>query len=122
MNDATKPRWKSRIRWDDSDRTTHDGRTYELWTHSYDTGKNGWSETDDYHVHEVSGSEADPRPLYGPFGTNRRKAVRLAELQILGWRNAPGQRSAEYGYREMWRAPDGALHPVEDVLSGAVPH
>lgn len=118
----TKPRWKSRIRWD-GDRTTHDGRTYELWTHSYHAGKNGWSETDDYHVHEVLGSgQADPAPLHGPFGTNRRKAVRFAELMILGWQPAPGQRSPEHGYREMWRAPDGALHPITDVVSGAIPH
>jgi hypothetical protein len=116
MSATSKPRWKSRLRWDDTDRITHDGRTYELWTHSYWTGKGGWSETDDYHVHEVLGSgQADPQPLYGPFGTNRRKAVRYAELQILGWRNAPGTRSPEHGYRDMWRDPDGEL-------SGAIPH
>jgi hypothetical protein len=119
-----KPRWKSRIRWDDTDRATHNGRAYELWTHSYDTGKNGWSGTDDYHVHEIpaGGAHADPRPLYGPLGTSRRHAVRLAELRILGWIPAPGTRSPEHGYREMWRSPDGTLHPLEDVLSGAVPH
>lgn len=118
-----KPRWKTRIRFDDNDRATHDGRTYELWTHSYHAGKSGWSETDDYHVHEVHNSgQADPQPLYGPFGTNRRTAVRLAELQILGWRNAPGTRSPEHGYRDMWRSPDGEVHPIEDVLSGAIPH
>ncbi|WP_267895480.1 hypothetical protein [Streptomyces sp. RTd22] len=34
----------------------------------------------------------------------------------------PGTLSPEHGYREMWRAPDGELHPIADVLSGVVPH
>lgn len=119
----TKSRWKTRIRFDDSDRATHDGRTYELWTHSYHAGKSGWSETDDYHVHEVLGSgQADPRPLYGPLGTSRRHAVRVAELLILGWtRTAAVHRDPATG-RDRWRSPDGELHALDDVLSGAVPH
>ena len=119
----TRPRWKSRLRWDDNDRTTHDGRTYQLETHSYWTGKGGWSETADYHVHEVlPNGQTHPHPLSNPLSTNRRKARRLAELWILGWRPAPGTRSAEHDYRPMWRAPDGQLHVLEDVLSGVVPH
>lgn len=118
-----KPRWKSRIRWDETDRATHDGRTYQLETHSYWTGKGGWSETDDYHVHVVPGSgQSDPRPLYGPLGTNRRHAVKLAELMILGWTPGLGMDREPGTGRDRWRAPDGALHVLHDVLSGAIPH
>jgi len=120
---TAKPRWKSRIRWDDNDRTTHDGRTYELETHSYHRGKAGWSETDDYHVHEVAGSgQADPRPLYGPLGTNRRRAVRLAELRLLGWTPTQAMDREPGTGRDRWRSPAGELHALNDVLSGAVPH
>lgn len=116
----SKPRWKSRLRWTSDDRTTHDDRTYQLETHSYWTGKGGWSETDDWHVHEVGPNQ--PEPLYGPLGTNRRRAVRLAELMILGWtRGLAMHREPETG-RDRWRSPDGELHALDDVLSGAVPH
>jgi hypothetical protein len=123
MSNQTKPRWKSRLTWDSEDRTTHEGRTYQLETHSYWTGKGGWSETDDYHVHEVPGAgQSDPRPLYGPLGTNRRRAVRLAELRILGW--TPGlymDREPETG-RNRWRSPAGEWHALDDVLSGLIQH
>lgn len=115
-----QPRWKSHLVWDVNDRTTHHGRVYQLETHSYWTGKNGWSGTDDYHVHEVHDSGA--QALYGPFGTNRRRAVRLAELRILGW--TPGQamdRDPDTG-RDRWRAPDSTLHVLADVLAGLVSH
>lgn len=123
MTATPKTRWKSRIRWTDDDRTTHQGRTYQLETHSYWTGKSGWSETDDYHVHEVpGGGQSDPRPLYGPLGTNRRRALKLAELMILGWtRGMAMDREAGTG-RDRWRAPDGELYPISDVLTGAIPH
>ncbi|MFE0329043.1 hypothetical protein ACFW08_20120 [Streptomyces sp. NPDC058960] len=118
-----KPRWKSLIRWDDNDRTTHNGRTYQLETHSYSTGKGGWSETDDYHVHEVTGSgQSDPRPLHGPLGTNRRRAMRLAELLLLGWTRGMAMDREPGTGRDRWRAPDGELHPIEDVLTGRIPH
>lgn len=119
----TRPRWKSRLRWDDNGRTTHDGRTYQLETHSYWTGKGGWSETNDYHVHEVLDSgQSDPRPLYGPLGTNRRRAIKLAELMILGWKRGLAMDREPGTGRDRWRAPDGQLHVLEDVLSGVVPH
>lgn len=119
----TRPRWKSRLRWDDNGRTTHDGRTYQLETHSYWTGKGGWSETADYHVHEVLDSgQSDPRPLYGPLGTPRRRAIKLAELMILGWKRGMAMDREPDTGRDRWRAPDGQLHVLEDVLSGVVPH
>lgn len=124
----TRPRrWTSRLHWDDNDRTTHNGTTYELWAHGYPTGyargQRTYSTRNAYHLHQVlPNGQTHPHPLSNPLSTNRRKARRLAELWILGWRPAPGTRSAEHDYRPMWRAPDATLHPIEDVLSGAVPH
>jgi len=120
VTNSSKPRWKSQLRWDNTDRTTHNNRTYQLETHSYWTGKNGWSETDDYHVHEVGPTQ--PEPLYGPLGTSRRRALRLAELMILGWKQGLAMDREPGTGRDRWRSPDGVLHPIEDVLSGAVPH
>jgi hypothetical protein len=124
----SKPRWKSQLRWNDQNQTTHQGKTYELWAHGYQRGtsSNGepqYSSRDAWHLHAVlSSGQADPRELSNPLSTNWREAKRLGELWILGWQPAPGNRSAEHGYREMWRAPDKQLHPIEDVLSGAIPH
>lgn len=120
----SKPRWTSRLRWNDQDQTTHDNRTYQLETHSYWTGKGGWSATDDYHVHEVptGGGQSDPRPLYGPLGTSRRRAMRLAELRILGWTPGLGMDREPGTGRDRWRSPAGELHALDDVLSGAVRH
>ncbi|TQL21940.1 hypothetical protein [Streptomyces sp. SLBN-134] len=121
---TTKPRWKSRIRWNDQDQTTHDGRTYELWAHGFLADDRGnHSRHDEYFVHQVlANGNTHPAPLSHALGSNKRKALRLAELFVLGWRNAPGTRSPEHGYREMWRDPDGQLHPIADVLTGAIPH
>lgn len=115
-------RWKSQLRWTD-DRTTHNGRTYALETHSYWGGKSGWSETNDWHVHEVIGvGQPDPRPLYGPLGTNARRARRLAELRILGWTPTQAIDREPGTGRDRWRSPSGDLVPLGDLLSGAVPH
>lgn len=114
--------WKSRLRWSPDGRTTHDGRIYALETHSYWTGKN-WSETDDWHVHEVPGiGLPDPRPLYGPLGTNARRARRLAELRILGWTPTQAMDREPGTGRERWRSPDGDLVALADLLTGAAPH
>ncbi|WP_063735595.1 hypothetical protein [Streptomyces sp. RTd22] len=116
-------RWKSQLRWDDDNQTTHDDKTYELWAHGYSTGKNGPSRDDAWHLHRVLDSgQTHPEPLSIPLSGNWRQAKKLGELWVLGWRNAPGTLSPEHGYREMWRAPDGELHPIADVLSGVVPH
>ena len=120
----TRTRWTSRLRWDDNGRTTHDGRTYELWAHGFVADDRGnHSRHDEYFVHQVlANGNTHPVPLSHALGGNKRNALRLGELFVLGWRNAPGHRSAEHGYREMWRDPDGQLHPIADVLTGAVPH
>lgn len=120
----TKPRWKSHLRWDDQDHTTHDGRTYELWLHGLRADDRGrYPKHDEYFVHQVlDNGNTHPTPLSHALGTNKRRALRLAELFVLGWRNAPGRRSAEHAYREMWRAPNGELHPIADVLTGLIPH
>ena len=120
MTATAKPRWTSRIRWNETDQATHDGRTYQLETHSYWTGKGGWSETDDYHVHEVGPNQ--PTPLYGPLGTNRRRAVKLAELMILGWTPAQATDREPGTGRDRWRSPSGELHALDDVLTGAILH
>lgn len=118
----TKPRWKSRIRWDDNNQTTHEGRTYELWAHGYNRGKNGPSGRDAWHLHAVlANGRTHPEPISHVLGENKRVAKRLAELLILGWRNAPGYREPGTS-RERWRDPDGELHALDDVLSGAIPH
>jgi hypothetical protein len=119
-----KPRWKPQLRWTDTDQTTHDGKTYELWAHGFVADDRGnHSKRDEYFVHHVlANSQTHPEPVSHALGANKRRALRLAELFILGWCNAPGTRSPEHGYRDMWRAPDGGLHPVDDVLSGVVPH
>lgn len=121
---TTRPRWKSRIRWTENDQTTHDGHTYELWPHGFTADDRGnHSRHDEYFVHQVlPNGQTHPVPLSHALGTNKRRALRLAELFILGWRNAPGTRSPEHGYRPMWRAPDGVLYPIDEVLSGAVAH
>ena len=121
---TTKPRWKSHLRWDDNDQTTHDGRTYELWAHGFVADDRGnHSRRDEYFVHQVlANGQTHPSPLSHALGTNKRRALRMAELFILGWRNAPGHRSPEHGYREMWRAPDGVLHPIADVVAGRISH
>lgn len=120
----TKPRWTSRIRWTDQDQTTHDGHTYELWAHGFTADDRGnHSRHDEYFVHQVlPNGQTHPVPLSHALGTNKRRALRLAELFVLGWRYAPGTRSAEHGYRPMWRSPDGTLHPIDEVLTGAVRH
>lgn len=124
---TTKPRWKSRIRWNDG-RATHEGHHYLLWAHGYEDGTSSsgepiYSRHDAWHLHEVlANNTPDQRPMSNALSRNQRQAARLAELWILGWRPAPGYRFAEHGYREMWRALDKALHPIADVLSGAVPH
>ncbi|MEU6535550.1 hypothetical protein [Streptomyces sp. NPDC047000] len=119
---APRPRWKSRLRWDSKDQVVHEGRTYQLETHSYRLGNGQWSGTNDHHVYKVTGAGASGQPLYGPLGEGRRRAVRLAELRILGWTPAQAMdREPETG-RDRWRSPDGQLHALEDVLSGAVPH
>lgn len=114
--------WKSHLRWTDINQTTHDGRIYELWSHGYDTGKGGPSRHDAWQLHQVLDTgNAHPRPISHVLGTNKRRAQRLAELWILGWRNAPGYREPGTG-REQWRNPAGDLHPIADVLSGAISH
>ncbi|MFE3762309.1 hypothetical protein ACFXPI_11150 [Streptomyces sp. NPDC059104] len=116
--------WKSRLAWTADGRTVLNGRTYALETHSYWTGKGGWSGTDDWHVHEVpAGSSApDPRPTYGPLGTNARRARRLAELRILGWTpGLAGAREPQTG-RDRWYSPNGVLAALEDLLTGDEPH
>ncbi|NUR43521.1 MAG: hypothetical protein HOV73_25905 [Streptomyces sp.] len=119
-----KPRWKSQLRWDDNDQTTHDGQTYELWAHGFIADDRGnYSKADEYFVHQVLASgQTHPEPLSHALGTNKRRALRMAELFVLGWRNAPGTRSPEHGYREMWRTPSGDLHPINDVITGLIPH
>ncbi|MFP8882608.1 hypothetical protein [Streptomyces mangrovi] len=113
------PRWTSRIRWTD-DRATHDGRAYLLWSHGYSTGKDGPSRHDAWHLHAtLPGGNDDPRPLIH-LGTNKRRAQRMAELYILGWRRAVGYRAPDG--REQWRSPTGELHPLNDLLTGTTTH
>lgn len=116
---SAKPRWESHLTWDNN-RTTYNGITYQLETHSYWTGKGGWSGTDDYHVHEIGYQQ--PMALYGPLGTNRRRALRLAELHILGWSPAQAMDRDPATGQDRWKAPDGTLHALADVLIGTVPH
>lgn len=120
----TKSRWKSLLCWNPADQTTFDGHTYELWAHGFVADDRGnHSRHDEYFVHEVlPNGQTHPVPLSHALGTNKRRALRLAELFVLGWRYAPGTRSAEHDYRPMWRSPGGVLHPIDEVLTGAVRH
>jgi hypothetical protein len=121
---TAKPRWKSRLRWDKNDQTTYNGHTYELWAHGFIADDRGnYSRRDEYFVHQVlTSGQTHPTPLSHALGTNKRRALRMAELFILGWRNAPGSHSPEHGYRAVWRDPDGELHPIADVITGLIPH
>ena len=114
--------WKSRISWT-NDRAVHDGRTYALETHSYWTGRT-WSETNDWHVHEIPDGTggSDPVPLYGPLGTNARRARRLAELRILGWTPTQAMDREPSTGRDRWRGPGGELIALDDLLNGTAPH
>jgi hypothetical protein len=108
----SEPEWKAQICWDDSNRATYQGETFELWSHSYETGtsRKAW------HLHAVlRDDQPQEEPLSGPLCITRREAARLAELWILGWRPEPGN-------LDMWQAPDEQLHPVVDVLTGVIPH
>lgn len=40
--------------------TGPDGRRWQLLTHSIRRGRDGWSETDDWHLHEVAGAHDLP--------------------------------------------------------------
>lgn len=109
-------RWESQLSWDDSNRATHEGRTFELWSHGCGKQEPGYPARNAWHLHEVLRTgEVREEPLSPPLCVTRREAARIAELWLLGWRPEPG-------CRDMWRGPNQELHPINGLLSGATPH
>jgi hypothetical protein len=109
-------RWESRITWDDSNRATHEGRTFELWSHGCGEEESDSSAPNAWHLHEVLRTgEVREEPLSPPLCVTRREAARIAELWLLDWR-------PELGNLDMWRSSDRELHPIYSLLSGATAH
>jgi hypothetical protein len=122
-------RWRSQLQWTDDNETTYHGVTYRLHHANVVTGKrlgrgNGWESTwsrrPEYTLYKVENNCINPYPLSIALGGDRRVARRLAELTLLGWRNAPGYLAE--GGREQWSDPAGELHPLDEVLDGERPH
>ncbi|SDL28695.1 hypothetical protein [Streptomyces indicus] len=115
--------WHSHLTWTSNSQTVystrHDGEIYHLWQHGTrpdDNGRSGYG----WFLHGDDG-RGFPRQDYElslTLGSVLTRARQKAELLILGWQKAGRDRRGD----EMWRAPDGDVHRLADVLSGAVPH
>lgn len=108
--------WKPKLTWTDN-QTTHEGRTYHLWHHGAgadDRGRHGSA----WFLHGDDGTGyPDQNQELGILGRRIVRARKLAELLLLGWQPAIGNREAGTG-RERWRSPSGELHPLDEVLDG----
>lgn len=116
--------WKSRLTWtsnsDTVHSTRHDGEIYHLWQHATRPDDNGRVNTAWFlHGDDGAGFPRRDLELSLPLRHALFTAKRKAELLILGWQKA-GREPRTGG--ELWRSPDGDVHPLADVLSGDVPH
>ncbi|MGW2861977.1 hypothetical protein [Streptomyces sp. NPDC001205] len=116
--------WKSHLAWTSNSQTVystrHDGEIYHLWQHGTrpdDSGRSGcgWF----LHGDDGSGFPRQDYELSTTLGSVLTRARQKAELLILGWQ-MDGRESTRGS--EAWRSPDGDVHPLVDVLLGAVPH
>jgi len=116
--------WRKQLIWtSNSDTiysTRHEGEIYHLWQHGTrpdGAGRTGYG----WFLHGDDGS-GWPRQDYElslTLGSVLTRARQKAELLILGWKKA-GRESGRGD--ELWSSPDGSVHRLADVLSGAVPH